>query len=113
MMWPSSHFWEILIGDVVRQAAKGVREKHARVMACGEIAPTMLSKNNNEGAIQLERLWDEITRGYGVYTHCGYVWSACQNQESFPLFERICSEHTAVHAEKWREKALFRALQTK
>src|SRR5262249_8251123 len=32
-----------VIGDVVTRAAKGVREEYGRVMACGEIAPTMLS----------------------------------------------------------------------
>lgn len=96
---PDSDLCEMVIGDIVRRAAKGVREKHARVMVCGEIAPTMLLKGNNEGAIRLERLWDEITRGYDVHTHCGYVWTPCQDEESARLFERICSEHTDVHAE--------------
>lgn len=93
---PNSHLCEKVIGDVVTRAAKGLREKYARVMACGEIAPTMLSKGNAEGAIQLEHLWDEITRGYGVHTHCGYVWNACQSRGSAQVFERICAEHTAV-----------------
>jgi hypothetical protein len=47
-------------------------------VVCGEIAPTLLSKGNGEGegAIKLEHLWDEITKGYGVYTLCGYLLSA-------------------------------------
>lgn len=84
-----------VIGDIVTRAAKGVRGKHARVMACGEIAPTMLFNGNAEAAIQLERLWDEITRGYGVHTHCGYVWNA-PSKESTLIFERICAEHSDV-----------------
>jgi DNA-binding NarL/FixJ family response regulator len=86
-----------VIGDVVRLAAQGVRGEHARVMVCGEIAPTMLSKGNAEGAIRLEHLWDEITRDYGVHTHCGYIWSASPERETNPVFERICAEHSAVH----------------
>jgi len=108
---PDPHLCETVIGGVIRQAAKGVREEHARVMACGEIAPTMLSKGNNEGAIQLEHLWDKITRGFGVHTHCGYVWNACQSKERTLVFERICSEHTAVHAEKCQGTAFSHALQ--
>jgi len=85
-----------VIGDVVTLAAQGVRGEHARVMVCGEIAPTMLSKGNAEGAIELEHLWDEITRDYGVHTHCGYIWSASLRGESNAIFEKICAEHSAV-----------------
>ena len=86
-----------VIGNVVMRAAKGGTKKHARVMACGEIAPTMLAKGNAEGAIQLEHLWDEITKKHGVHSHCGYIWNASPSKESALIFERICAEHTAVH----------------
>lgn len=87
-----------VIRDVIMRAAKGVSAEHARVMACGEIAPTMLSKGNPEGAIRLEHLWDEISRNYGVHSHCGYVWSASLTAESTPIFERICAEHSVVYS---------------
>jgi hypothetical protein len=86
-----------VIGDLVMGAAKGVGGEHGRVAVCGEIAPTMLSKGNVEGAITLEHLWDEITRGYGVHTLCGYVWSDSRSKENNPIWKRICAEHTAVH----------------
>jgi DNA-binding NarL/FixJ family response regulator len=86
-----------LIGDLIIGAAKGAEGEHTRVVVCGEIAPTLLSKGNAEGAIKLERLWDEITRGYGVHTLCGYLSSAFQQQETDRVVERICAEHTAVN----------------
>jgi hypothetical protein len=43
--------------------AKGVKGKRGRIVVCGEIAPTLLSKGNAEGAIKLEHLWDETTKG--------------------------------------------------
>ena len=86
-----------VIGDLVMEAVKGMKGKHARVVVCGEIAPTLLSKGNAEGAVKLEHLWDEITRGYGVHTLCGYLSSAFPNKEDNPIFERICAEHSAVH----------------
>ena len=85
-----------MIGDIVTRAAKGVNREDARVTVCGEIAPTMLSHGNVEGAIQLEHLWDEITREYGVHTHCGYIWSTSIKKESNAILERICAEHSAV-----------------
>ena len=86
-----------VVGDLIMGAAKGVRGTNGRVVVCGEIAPTLLSKGNAEGAIQLEHLWDEITRGYGVQTLCGYLSSAFPRHEVDPVFQRICAEHSAVH----------------
>jgi len=86
-----------VIGDLVMGAAKGVKGKHGQVVVCGEIAPTLLSKGNAEGAIQFEHLWDEITKGYGVHTLCGYLRSAFPGREGSPIFRRICGEHSAVH----------------
>jgi hypothetical protein len=86
-----------VVGDLIMVAAKGVKGEHARVAVCGEIAPTLLSKGNVEGAIRLERLWDQITRGYGVHTLCGYLSSAFPHREADPVFQRICAEHSAIH----------------
>ena len=83
------------IGDVVRQAAKGIKGQNARVMACGEIAPTMLSRGNSKWAIQLEHLWDKITKGFGVHTLCGYLSSDFTRDD--PVFQSICHEHSAIH----------------
>ena len=89
-----------VVGDLIMGAAKGERGANGRVVVCGEIAPTLLSKGNGEGAIKLERLWDEITRGYGVHTLCGYLSSAFPHHEADPVFQRICAEHSAVHGQE-------------
>lgn len=89
-----------VVGDLIMGAAKGVRGATGRVVVCGEIAPALLSKGNGEGAIKLERLWDEITRGYGVHTLCGYLSSAFPHHEADPVFQRICAEHSAVHGQE-------------
>ena len=86
-----------LVGDLMKRAATGIKEKHGRVVFCGGIAPILLSNGNAEAAIQLEHLWDEITRGYDVHTLCGYVRSASERVESSPILKRICAEHSSVH----------------
>jgi CheY-like chemotaxis protein len=87
-----------VIGDLIVGAAKGVTGEHRRVVACGEIAPSLLSKGNAKGAIQLEHLWDEITRIHGVHTLCGYLSSTFPNKESNQTFQGICAEHSAVYS---------------
>ncbi len=85
-----------LVSDLIRGAAKSAKGGHPRVAICGECAPTLLAEGKTEAAIRLEHLWDEITRTYDADTLCGYIWSAVPRQESSPIFERICSEHSAV-----------------
>ena len=86
-----------VIGDLIMEATKGVKGKHGRVAVCGEISSILLSEGKAEGAIKLEHLWDEITRGYDVHTLCGYLLSVFPNMENNPIFEGICAEHSAIH----------------
>jgi DNA-binding NarL/FixJ family response regulator len=83
-------------GDLIARAAKSVAQNHGRVVFCGGTAPILLSKGNMEGAIQLEHIWDEVTRGCGVQTLCGYLRTASLGEDLSPIFDRICAEHTAV-----------------
>jgi CheY-like chemotaxis protein len=86
-----------VVSDLIMVSAKRVMGEHARVAACGEMAPTLLSKGNAEGAIKLEHLWSEVTRDYGVHTLCSYLSGAFPQHGADPVFRRICAEHTAVH----------------
>ena len=87
-----------VVGDLIIEAAKSVNGTTSLVAVCGETAPILLSKGHAEGAIKLEHLWDEITRNYGLHTFCGYLSSAFPLHEADPIFQRICAEHSAVHA---------------
>jgi hypothetical protein len=85
-----------LIGDLILKASKAASGEHPRVAICGECSPTLLAEGNVEAAIRLEHLWNEITRNYNADTLCGYLWSTFPRKENIPIFERICSEHSAV-----------------
>jgi DNA-binding NarL/FixJ family response regulator len=82
--------------DLIAKAAKSVRGEHARVVACGECAPLLWERGNTEGAVRLERLWDEIAISHGVQVLCGYPQSSFQFRAGSYTFERICAEHSAV-----------------
>ena len=86
-----------LVSDLIARGAKGLNQKHGRIVFCGGIAPVLLLSGNVEGAIRLEHLWDEITRRYGVQTLCGYIRTASERIESSPILQRICGAHSAVH----------------
>jgi DNA-binding NarL/FixJ family response regulator len=94
---PSPTLCSKVVGDLVNRATTGINRKHSRVLFCGGIAPILLSNGNAEAAIQLEHLWDQITRRYGVHTLCGYVRPASESVEGSPILKRICAEHSAIH----------------
>jgi DNA-binding NarL/FixJ family response regulator len=85
-----------VVADLLAMAAKSVEQKHSRVVFCGGIAPILLSKGNAEGAIQLEHMWDKVTRDYGIQTLCGYVRTASLSKDPGSSFDRICAEHSAI-----------------
>ncbi len=84
-------------GDLVARAAKAAKGTHPRVVACGELAPTLWAQGKVEAAVQLEHLWDEIAKKYDVATLCGYVLKSFQREQESNIYEKICAEHSAVH----------------
>jgi len=64
----------------------------APVCACGELAPTLLSRGERELALQVERVFDDVVKHYEIELFCGYVLNGLA--ENLPTFEGICSEHS-------------------
>jgi DNA-binding NarL/FixJ family response regulator len=85
-------------GDLIMRAAKAVNREHARVVACGTCAPLLWEQGNADGAIQLERLWDQIARSHGVHVLCGYSLATFQGGVGSHVFEKICAAHSVVHS---------------
>lgn len=89
-----------VVGDLVAQVLKTANGTDPRVVVCGESAPTLLADGKAEAAIRLEQMWDQVTKVYKVDTLCGYLWSVLPNTERGSIIERICAEHSAVHARR-------------
>jgi len=86
-----------VFGDLVSSAAKAAGAEPPRVVAFGEIAPTLWARGQLEAAIQLEHLTDELARTGNVNIRCGDVLDRLQREQTGD-YRRICSEHTAVFA---------------
>jgi CheY-like chemotaxis protein len=85
-------------GDLIVEAAKAVKGEYARVAACGECAPLLWEQGKADAAIQLEHLWDEIAKSYGVDVLCGYPLGSFQGGVGGYVFNKICAEHSGVHS---------------
>jgi DNA-binding NarL/FixJ family response regulator len=87
-----------VLGNLVSAAFEAASAKHPRVVAFGEIAPTLWARGHAEAAIQVEHLTNEFARTQNIDILCGYVASSFQRDQA-GIYERICSEHTAKFAQ--------------
>ena len=92
--WPDASLLSKTVGDLIRKAAKGATGERRRVVTCGECAPILWEQGKVEAAIQLEHIWNQVTREHGADTLCVYRWT--QVSSSHGHFKELCAEHTAV-----------------
>ena len=85
---------KLRIGTRFDPAAKNATGERRRVVTCGECAPILWEQGKVEAAIQLEHLWNQLTRKHGADTLCVYRWTAVSS--SHEHFKELCAEHTAV-----------------
>jgi hypothetical protein len=93
--WPDSARLARVLRELIERTHKSLEEKQSRVVVCGELAPTLLVEGKTRAAIEVEHLWDEITRTLGIDTLCGYLSSSFHGNTEAQAFESICAEHTA------------------
>jgi DNA-binding NarL/FixJ family response regulator len=65
-----------------------------KVAVCGEGTSSLVAGGKAEAALEVESVWNEISKQYGVRVFCGYL---CEDGiESNRIFEDICACHSAV-----------------
>jgi DNA-binding NarL/FixJ family response regulator len=84
--------------DLIEAAAKAVKGEYPRVAACGEGASTLWEQGKADAAIQLEHLWDELSKTYDLDILCGYVLTSFQREQENDVYQKICAEHSSVHS---------------
>lgn len=81
-----------LIASVTRAA----KTEHPRVAVFGEAVALLWAEGNAEGAIQLEKLGNDLAKTHEVDILCAYPISL-HIQEDGHAFRAVCAEHSAVY----------------
>jgi DNA-binding NarL/FixJ family response regulator len=77
----------------------------SNVTVVGEMAPLLCRDGHAEAALQLERTWDDLTRGLPFLTVCFYALEYFSEGRFPELFPGICAPHSAVcHATMRRRR---------
>jgi hypothetical protein len=87
-----------VLEDLIATVSSGTGGAHTRVVACGGLAPFLLSQGKPESAIRLEQLWDQVVKRYGLDTLCTYSRSNFASEQDRDVFQRICGLHSSVHS---------------
>ena len=95
--WPDALLFRKVVGGLIKATVESAKERHQRVAACGELAPILWAKGNRNAAIEIEKLWDEISGAFEVDTLCGYASAILDRDRHLRQFNHICAAHSAVH----------------
>jgi DNA-binding NarL/FixJ family response regulator len=89
-----------LLGDLIVTAREAAKGANPRVSLFGECVNLLWAQGNAEAAIHTEKLCNRLIKIHDVDILCGYSLGITGNGMDMHTFERICVEHSAVHAHR-------------
>jgi len=68
----------------------------SRLTIFGDMAAVLCRNGDFEAALELERIWDDLTRALPFFTVCSYPIDCFENSEALNLLSNVCAAHSAV-----------------
>jgi DNA-binding NarL/FixJ family response regulator len=86
------------LADMAESALRASKSEHPRIAVCGELAVPLLAQGNTDAAIQIEQLSNEFATAYAMDILCVYPSESAPGEESSPVRQRICAEHSTIYS---------------
>ena len=94
------------VAEIERTRVQGPSEAESRLTVVGDMSAHLLAAGNSQAALEVERLWDSLTRTLPFLTICCYPMSPFDSLDG-RLFPQLCGEHFAVaHAPEGGSRSL-------
>jgi hypothetical protein len=77
------------------RSASGDRAR-SHLTIVGEIAPVLWRNGNPDAALEVERLWDELTRSLPILTICAYPMGYLGDEAMAAFSSDVCAHHSVV-----------------
>jgi hypothetical protein len=85
-----------MVDGLERARLAAARGPHPRLTLVGEMAAILCHAGKFEAALQLEQLWNDLTRELPILTVCAYPIE-CFDQTAAPeRSQRFCAQHSAI-----------------
>ncbi len=87
------------IGDFIEAAARAAKSEQPQVVMFGEAVALLQAEGKVDAAIRFEQLGNDLAKRHQVNILCAYPSSSFHGKEDEHVFQSICTEHSAVHAQ--------------
>ena len=84
-----------MIDDLERTRVASANRPDCRLTIVGDMNVTLCRNGDIEAAIEVERIWDDVTSGLPFFTVCSYPVD-CFERVGAEFFGRLCAPHSAV-----------------
>ena len=81
---------------VAPMIARSATRKAGGIRAYGEMVDLLSRRGNTEAAIEIEELWNEVSREQPISMLCGYHMGSFRDATHTATLDRICRAHTRV-----------------
>jgi DNA-binding NarL/FixJ family response regulator len=92
---PDRDFLTEMVDDLERTRVASVNRPDCRLTMVGDLNVSLCRNGDIEAAIEVERIWDDLTSGLPLFTVCSYPVD-CFERVGTELFGRVCAAHSAV-----------------
>ena len=88
-------FWDEM-EPVIERAKAALRQGAKTIAAFGEMVAMLWAEGNQQGAIELEHLWNELVQRHNLHFRCAYPIGSFALESHSDVFNEICSQHSSV-----------------
>jgi PAS domain S-box-containing protein len=94
--WPEAERFAEYVGAVLTRAQSASANPHAPVAVFGEMVALLWADGKFDAALQLESLWNELSKTHSFHLRCAYSLGAFGGPEHEAPFLKMCAEHSRV-----------------
>jgi len=84
-----------MVDGLERTRVAWANRPDCRLTMVGDLNVSLCRNGDFEAAIEVERIWDDLTSGLPLFTVCSYPVDCFERVET-ELFGRVCAVHSAV-----------------
>jgi signal transduction histidine kinase len=94
--WPDEKLFNQTMATVLGQGLATSTGKMRHVTAFGEMVTLLCADKNNDAAVRLEQLWNNLAETYSFSLRCAYPIAEFNREAQGETLLRICGEHSEV-----------------
>jgi hypothetical protein len=93
---PDRSLFMPIVGGIIARAAEAASETGRYVAAFGEMVALLWASGEQQAALELEGLWNELAESYAFYLHCAYPSALFVGAGDVEPLAEICARHSQI-----------------